>query len=50
MIGINLLESMVGDVNLFLNEPDDVTLAEIEVMIAGMADLSIFVRYIRLYM
>ena len=27
---------MVGDVNLFFNEPDDSRLAEVEVMIAGM--------------
>ena len=27
---------MVGDVNLFFNNPDDQTEAEIEVMIAGM--------------
>ena len=26
---------MVGDVNLFFNEPDDSGLAEVEVMIAG---------------
>ena len=31
-----LLESMVGDVNLFLNNPDDITEAEIEVMVAGI--------------
>ena len=27
---------MVGDVNLFFNEPEDAGLAEVEVMIAGM--------------
>ena len=34
---------MVGDVNLFFNEPDDAGLAEVEVMIAGMVASSYIV-------
>ena len=48
------LESMIGDVNLFLNDPDDVHCGEIEIMIAeatarqkgyGIETLYTFIRY-----
>lgn len=35
IIAILFLASMVGDVNLFLNDADDKHTAEIEIMIAG---------------
>ena len=31
---------MIGDVNLFFNEPDNARLAEVEVMIAGMISMT----------
>ncbi|XP_072339093.1 alpha/beta-tubulin-N-acetyltransferase 9 isoform X3 [Scyliorhinus torazame] len=34
-------DCMVGDVNLFLTDPEDSTMAEIEIMIAGMTKLGI---------
>lgn len=48
------LESMIGDVNLFLNDIDDVHCGEIEIMIAettarqkgcGLEALCAFLRY-----
>ena len=36
----NYIDNMVGDVNLFFNEPDNASLAEVEVMIAGMISIT----------
>ena len=30
------VECMVGDVNLFFNDPDDKSAAELEIMVAGV--------------
>ena len=39
-------DSMVGDVNLFFNDSSDVTLAEVEVMVAGNHTYSNVIAYL----
>lgn len=59
MVFFRLLASMIGDVNLFLNDIDDAHCGEIEIMIAetttrrkgyGLEALAAFLRYGREYL